>query len=599
MEASPVIAEETKEGPPSRETQASQTSSSSSSITSEKADVENNNGSSGSTEFTISTRFILAFVALAVLTLMVALDGTSISVALPTIAKKLHGTAIEAFWAGTSFLLASTVFQPNFASFSHIFGRMPVIMVSIALFFVGVMMAALSNDFGLLLAGRAVQGIGGGGVIAMTEIVVTDLVPLRYRGQWAGIIAGMWSIGSVSGPIIGGAFAQVQWRWIFWLNLPFIGIGAVMIPLFLRLNVIPQSIAAKLRRVDWLGTVIFVGSMTSFLIPLTWGGVMYSWSSWRTLVPLLVGAAGLIGFCFYEAYLAPEPLLRLSVFSNRTANIAYVTTTLHGMVLWCILYYQPLYFEAVKGYTPVVSGVALFPETFTVAPMAVVTGLLITKFAAYRWAIWVGWGIGTLGLGLLTLLDVNTTIPQWIFINLVSGIGLGILFPGLQFQVQAASTNKDMAFAVAMFVFFRSFGQALGVAIGGVIFQNQMVTNLQKYPAYAPRASELAKDAAALVEIIKTTPAGAGKLALRTAYTDSLRTVYIVLTALAGFSLVASLFVKAYDLNVGLETEQGLIVSVKKPAAAGERGRDEEEAAVDGEQEVKVDGEGARSRGQV
>ncbi|KIX93074.1 uncharacterized protein Z520_11131 [Fonsecaea multimorphosa CBS 102226] len=600
MDVSAVLAEETKEGPPTQQTQASQTSSSSASITSEKADLENNNnGTSASTEFTISTQFILAFVALAVLTLMVALDGTSISVALPIIAKKLHGTAIEAFWAGTSFLLASTVFQPNFASFSHIFGRMPVIMVSIALFFIGVMMAALSNDFGLLLAGRAVQGIGGGGVMAMTEIVVTDLVPLRYRGQWAGIIAGMWSIGSVSGPIIGGAFAQVQWRWIFWLNLPFIGIGSVMIPLFLRLNVVPQSIAAKLRRVDWVGTVIFVGSMTSFLIPLTWGGVMYSWSSWRTLVPLLVGAAGLMGFCFYERYLAPEPLLRLSVFGNHTANIAYVTTTLHGMVLWCILYYQPLYFEAVKGYTPVVSGVALFPETFTVAPMAVVTGLLITKFAAYRWAIWGGWGIATLGLGLLTILDVGTTIPQWIFINLVSGIGLGILFPGLQFQVQAASSNKDMAFAVSIFVFFRSFGQALGVAIGGVIFQNQMLSNLQKYPAYASQASELAKDAAALVEIIKNTPAGQGKLDLRTAYTDSLRTVYIVLTALAGFSLVASLFIKAYDLNVGLETEQGLIVSVKK-VSSGAKAQGDEEMAVPvdhrgGEQEVKAEGEDVRT----
>lgn len=398
----------------------------------------------------------------------------------------------------------------------------------------------------------------------MTEIVITDLVPLRYRGQWAGIIAGMWSIGSVSGPIIGGAFATVEWRWIFWLNLPFIGIGAVMVPLFLRLNVIPQSIAAKLRRVDWIGSVIFVGSMTSFLIPLTWGGVMYSWSSWRTLVPLLVGAVGLIGFCFYERYVAPEPLLRLSVFGNRTINIGYFTTTLHGMILWCILYYQPLYFEAVQGYSPVVSGVALFPATFTVAPLAMVTGFMVTKFGAYRWSIWTGWGLSTLGLGLLTLLKTDTKIQQWIFIDLISGMGLGVLFPGLQFQVQAASTNKDMAFTVAMFVFFRSFGQALGVAIGGVIFQNEMVSNLKKYPAYAAQASELAKDAAALVEIIKNTTSSVGKLQLRTAYTDSLRTVYIVLAALAGVSLVLSLVIKGYDLNVGLETDQGLIAKGSK-----------------------------------
>jgi hypothetical protein len=307
-----------------------------------------------------------------------------------------------------------------------------------------------------------------------------------------------------------------------------------------------------------------VGSMTSFLIPLTWGGVMYSWSSWRTLVPLLVGALGLLGFCLYEAYIAPEPLLRLSVFGNRTVNIGYLTTTLHGMILWCLLYYQPLYFEAVKGYKPVIAGVALFPATFTVAPLATVTGILITKFSAYRWAVWLGWAISTLGLGILVLLKVDTSMPQWIFIDLISGMGLGILFPAQQFQVQAASSNKDMAFAVAMFVFFRSFGQALGVAIGGVIFQNEMVKNLQKYPAYASQAGDLAKDAAALVQIIKNTADGVRKLELRTAYTDSLRTVWIVLCALAAVCLVCSAVIKGYDLNVGLETEQGLIAEGKK-----------------------------------
>ena len=227
-----------------------------------------------------------------------------------------------------------------------------------------------------------------------------------------------------------------------------------------------------------------------------------------------------------------------------------------------------------KGYTPIVAGVALFPATFTVAPMAVITGITITKTNSYIWMIRTGWTVATLGLGLLILMDVGTSIPKFIFLNLVPGIGLGILFPALQFQLQAASTSEDMAFTVAMFTFFRSFGQALGVAIGGVIFQNQMVKKLKKYPRYAAQASELAKDAAALVQTIKKTPVGSDKLDLQTAYTDSLRTVYIFICALAGVALFTTLFIKAYDINVALETEQGLVEKKKEDSAVVEEGKE-------------------------
>lgn len=191
--------------------------------------------------------------------------------------------------------------------------------------------------------------------------------------------------------------------------------------------------------------------------------------------------------------------------------------------------------------------------------MSVITGITITKTGTYKWIIWVGWAMSTLGMGLTVLLDVDTTIPAWIFINIVPGIGFGVLFPSLQFQVQAASTNADMGFAVGLFTFFRTFGQAVGVAIGGAIFQNSMVSKLKAYPQYAGQASELAKDAAALVEIIRAQPPGADKLDLQTAYTDSIRVVYIVLTAFCAVGLVSSLFIKAYPLDEILETEHGLV----------------------------------------
>ncbi|RMZ85099.1 hypothetical protein DV738_g70, partial [Chaetothyriales sp. CBS 135597] len=515
-------------------------------------------------EWKPSRRFLLAMLSLCILTLMVALDATSLSVALPVITQRLNGSAIEAFWSGTSFLLASTVLQPTFASFSHIFGRVPMVLTAITFFMAGVLMAALCNNFGLMLAGRTIQGIGGGGIIALTEILITDLIPLRFRGQWSGMISGTWSLGSVTGPVIGGAFASVGWRWIFWINLPFIGVCYVLIPLFLRLNMVPSSIVSKLMRVDWIGTVIFVGSSVSFLVPLTWGGVMYPWSSWRTLVPLLIGAAGLACFVLYEKFLAPQPSIPLSIFANRTANTAFFTTVLHGILLWCLLYYQPLYYEAVKGYKPVIAGIALFPSTFTVAPIAVISGFSITKLNRYRWCIYAGWAMTTLGCGLLVLLDVDTTIAQFIFINIVPGIGLGLLFPSLQFQLQAASSSKDVAFAVAMFSFFRAFGQTLGVAIGGVIFQNQMTHKLRAYPHFAAIASELAQDATALVYIIQGTPAGQDKSDLLTAYNGSIRSIYIFLTACAGLGLVTCIWIKEYDINRPLETAQGLVQEKKR-----------------------------------
>ena len=161
---------------------------------------------------------------------------------------------------------------------------------------------------------------------------------------------------------------------MFWINLPFIGVGGVMITLFLKLNFKTSSLWAKLRRVDWVGMVLFLGSTTGFLIPITWGGVQYAWDSWRTLVPLLVSVAGLISFVIHQEYIAPEPLIRMSVFKTRTSAITFLGTVIHGIMLWSSLYYLPLYYEAVKGMTPIMAGVALFPNTFTVAPAAGVSG---------------------------------------------------------------------------------------------------------------------------------------------------------------------------------------------------------------------------------
>ncbi|KAL8741651.1 MAG: hypothetical protein Q9190_005768 [Brigantiaea leucoxantha] len=529
-----------------------------------------------------TTRLYLALLTLAVITMMVALDGTSLSVALPIVADDLKGTAIEAFWSGTSFLLCSTVFQPSFAFFSHIFGRKPMILTALIFFLTGAIVCAVANGFGVLLVGRSLQGVGGGGLIALTEIVVTDLIPLRFRGQWFGIISAMWALGSVTGPIIGGAFAQsVTWRWIFWLNLPFIGLAFLFVPLFLRLAFRPLPFAAQLRRVDYLGSFLFIASTTSFLIPITWGGISYPWSSFRTLVPLCLGIAGLLTFVLYEEIYASEPLIPMRIFKNRTAAVSYACTVLHGMILWSLLYYLPLYYEAVKAQSPILAGVSLFPETFTVAPASMIVGILITITGRYRWAIWSGWLLTTLGTGVLYLMDCDTKTVEWIFLNLVTGLGLGMLFPSMAFAIQASQHNQDLAFAVAMFSFFRAFGQAIGVAVGGTVFQNQMKAKLLSYPELAGVAEEYSRDASSLVQIIKAMqkPEQMGmKRDLQEAYANSLKVVWVTMCGLAGGAMVASFWTQGLDMNQPLETDHGFL---KDPNKKEKKERVDEEQAVE------------------
>ncbi|KAL2853951.1 major facilitator superfamily domain-containing protein [Aspergillus pseudodeflectus] len=504
------------------------------------------------------------FCVIGLLNFAAALDATSLSVAIPAIAEDLGGTSVEAFWSGTSFLVCSCVFQPVFTLSSAIFGSSRMLFAAVLAFSLGAILAAVAQGFTLLLIGRCSQGVGGGGIIALTEVLIANLIPLQERGKWMGFRALTWAFGTVIGPVIGGALAEHAWRWIFWINLPFCGLGLVLIPLVMRLHRDNSPLWNRLVTVDYIGSVIFVGSLSSLLVPLSWGGIMYPWTSWHTLVPLILGAAGLALFAVYEATVPSNPLIPLKIFRTPTTVINYLGCFLHGMIMWCVLYYLPLYYEASLGYSAVSAGVAILPLTLTVAPLSAVTGVLIAKTHRYRSVIWFGWTTATLGAGIMYLLDEDTTIVQWIFLTLVSGIGLGSLFTSMMLAVQASADPAFLSITASMAAFFRTLGQTIGVAIGGVVFQNRVRVELSEHPSLSAQASDLARDAASLVQYIQSLPHGVGatgtdeRAILEESYASALGIVWATLCGLAGLGLITSLLTKEYPMVQAFSPQQGI-----------------------------------------
>lgn len=287
---------------------------------------------------------------------------------------------------------------------------------------------------------------------------------------------------------------------------------------------------------------------------------MFAWSSFRTLVPLMIGFCGLFAFVMYETYVPKVPLIPLSIFSSRTAAVNYIGTLIHGMFLWCLLYYLPLYYEAVKAYNLIIVGVTFFPETFTVAPIAILVGIAASSTGRFRWAIWSGWSVTVLGLGSLCLLGPDTSIPAFVFLNLVPGSGMGLLFACMNLATQAAATEKNVGFAAAVYVFMRSLGQGIGIAVGGVVFQSRFAVELGKYPHLARNATALAQDASGLVQAIKAMPeGGAERVAIVNASADALKVVWAVMAGFALVALVLSFGTEGLSLNAEMEMEQALI----------------------------------------
>jgi MFS family permease len=341
------------------------------------------------------------------------------------------------------------------------------------------------------------------------------------------------------------------------INLPIVGVGLVGIGLFLKLDQVKQPVAKRLKEFDWLGFVLFMASLTAFLIPVTWGGIQHPWDSWQTLVPLCLGVAGFILFLLYEKYISKVPFFPIKIFSNYSVCILFFGSFVQGLFLFTFAYYLPEYYQTVQGYSPLMSGVAALPMTLTTVPTAGGAGLLVDRTGRYRWILWIGWALTSFGCGLLILLDVGTTVPAWIFLTAVAGLGLGLLLPVNQLALQASVPPAGIAISATLAYFFRSFGQTVGVAIGSTILENRMKLELHKgYLAGTVPASQGNVSAVALVEILRDLPAGELKSFLDSALARSLRVIWATMCGLSGLNMVMNLVLKEYDMNQEHITDQ-------------------------------------------
>ncbi|KAG8971241.1 hypothetical protein FRC05_011340 [Tulasnella sp. 425] len=436
-----------------------------------------------------------------------------------------------------------------------VFGRRPAVLGSLVFFALGSGICGGAKSMAMLIGGRAIQGIGGGGILATTTIVVGDLVPLRKRGAYMGLIVAIWAVASAIGPPVGGAFSERNWRWLFYLNLPLTAIAMVLVWLFLHLKVPQDDLRSKMRRMDWIGNLFVITGTTISIVALTWAGVKYPWSSYKVLVPLILGLAAIAVFFVYEAKVAVEPVVPWELVSSRNSFLGYSVVFLHGIVSIIVIFYLPVYFQATLLQSPVRSGTSLFGIAFTIAPGAIVSGVTVAVLGIYRPQNFVGWVLTATGVGLLSLVKVGTPTARWVGFSMIEGVGLGILYSAPQFPILAALPVTKSAHALALLAFVRSYAQTWGVAIGASIIQNELKKKLPPvFLSMFPEGAEIAYAAIphipGLQEPIKTE--------VRAAFADSLKVAWLTMIGISGLGMLCALGMKELKMHEVTDEDWGM-----------------------------------------
>ncbi|KAJ2369680.1 hypothetical protein H4S02_000543 [Coemansia sp. RSA 2611] len=447
-------------------------------------------------------RRIVIFLSLALTMLLASLDFTIVTTAIPKIALEFHALS-DATWIATAYMLTTTALQPLYGRLSDTFGRVPTLIVAIAVFMAGSAACGWAHGMGVLIFGRALQGIGGAGLVALVFIIISDVTTEEERPAYLGVLGAVWSIASVIGPVLGGVFSdKVSWRWAFLINLPVAGAVLIIVVLFLRLPMPRDSFWQKLKKIDVLGSLVLVGAVVMLLLGLTWGGKTFPWKSARVICLLVFGVIMLGVFMLIEWKVAADPTVPMHLFRNRNVSLSVLGQFFLGVGMFSPMFFIPIWYTIVKNSSAIAAGLHLLPYLLSVSLVSVASGFLVTKTGRYRALVIFGTALFVLGAGLMVLFDENTNMGKQIGFMLIMGFGLGLNIQILLIVVQTAAPIADMASATTLFLFMRILGSSIGVAILQSIFQNAVIPKLnvlsEQYPDHAQAFADSLNDQSAI-----------------------------------------------------------------------------------------------------
>ncbi|MFI6331718.1 MDR family MFS transporter [Micromonospora chersina] len=505
--------------------------------------------------------------------LLAALDQTIVGTALPTIVGELGGINHYS-WVVTAYLLASTASTPLYGKMADLYGRRPVFLFSIGTFLLGSLLAGLSQNMTQLIVTRGVQGLGAGGLLTLAFTIISDVVPPRERGRYQGLFGAVFGISSVAGPLVGGYFAETNWRWIFYINVPLAILAIVVCYHVMRL--VPFQ--RREHSVDWVGAGLLVAGVSCLLLALSWGGNAYAWGSGVIIGLFVAGAVLGVLFLIQEARVK-EPILPLRLFRSPTFALANSAGFVLGLVMFGSIIFIPLYLQIVKGASPTKSGLLMLPMMAGIIFTSIITGRAMSRIGRYKWFPVAGAAVLVAGMLLFRQLQVATSLWVAFGFMVVIGVGLGLCMQSLILAVQNAVDPRDLGAGTSSATFFRSLGGSFGVAILGAVLSSRLTGELAgRLPgaiAQLPPDQRAAVAAGGGANISINDPAtimalpGPVRAAIQASFVESLHLVFLTTGLVAILAVLVTLLMPNEQLRgAGPHGSTGGADPLGGPAAA-------------------------------